>query len=222
MGRAAGAFRRETAGAPSRIAASVTARPPPEEARIVTYSAGSAVRAAIQGLARAGRDHPILLSEARPALEGVALAESLAATGLPVRLVTDAALPGELRRGDILWLGADGLIPAGLVHKVGTAPLTRAARAAGVPVVVLAGRHKRVGPDLAGRLDPAEGGDPGAVYRGSVDAIEPANPLFDLTPWERIDIVIGEDGSRKAAEARAGLEGIRGSPALASILSRPV
>lgn len=202
---AAAAFADETRTSTDRIVEHVLASPP-EESRLATYSAGSTIRAVVLALHRAGRPVSVLLSEARPAGEGIVLAEELAGAGVPIRLVSDAALPGALEGTPALWLGADALIPGGLVHKVGTAPLARAARQVGTRVVVLTGRAKMLGPGLADLLH-LEEGDPAAVYGGRSAGIAPSNPLFDLTPWELIHTVISEAGpatpDRILAELRA-------------------
>ena len=59
----------------------------------LTISASSLVERAILAAAGAGRGPRIVCLESRPALEGVALAGRLAAAGLRVTLVTDAAGP---------------------------------------------------------------------------------------------------------------------------------
>jgi translation initiation factor 2B subunit (eIF-2B alpha/beta/delta family) len=212
-GDAAAQFGRRVAASPRRIAAHV-ARAKLGETNLATYSAGASVKAAILAVHHAGRRLQVVVSEARPALEGRALAEDLARAGVPVRLTTDAALAGQLEGVAALWLGADALTPGGLVHKVGTAGLAREARRLGVTVRVLAGRAKWVGPALAARLR-LEAGDPAAVAPRGVPGLEIVNPLFDVTPWDLLDSVISEDGLVPASRARRFLEGLPASGALA-------
>ena len=214
---ATGNLGREIAGSPRQIANRLRESPPVER-RIATYSAGATVRAALLALHHAGEEIEVVLSEARPGMEGRSLAETLASAGVPARLVVDAALPGELSRYDALWVGADAVTPDGLIHKVGTAPLTAAARAAGIPVRVLSARCKWLGPDLAPLLR-LEEGDPAAVHPGGAAAPEARNPLFDLTPWERLDLMVSEIGIQPASKARDELSSLERADALAAMLS---
>ena len=212
LAAAAGRFAREEASAAARVARQVLAHAG-DATRIGTYSAGATVREALMELRRAGRSVSVVLSESRPALEGVSLAERLAGAGIAVRLVTDAALPGELGGVEALWLGADALVPDGVIHKVGTVHLARAAGRAGVPVVVLAGHGKMLGPELA-RFLKLEQGDPGAIYGGATAGITAENPLFDLTPWAQIDAVFTEEGRLPAVDARRKVLDARSTGAL--------
>lgn len=213
LGAAAGRFAADLAASPGRIAARL-ASAPPDDPRIATYSAGALVREALLALHRAGTPLRVVLSEARPACEGRALAEELAGAGIPVRLLTDAALAGALCDVASLWLGADALTPDGLVHKVGTAPLAAAARRAGLEVRVLAGEAKILGPALAAALR-LESGAPAAVYDGRTQGVEAENPLFDVTPWEWIDTIVLESGLHPAPEVRRR---IGATPSLSEIV----
>jgi translation initiation factor 2B subunit (eIF-2B alpha/beta/delta family) len=215
MAVAAGEFAFELASSPSRIAKQVLTFCG-DVTRIATYSGGASIRVALQELHRAGRPISVVVSEARPALEGVALAEDLARAGIPVRLVTDAALPGELSGVEALWLGCDALVPNGVVHKVGTAHLARAAALAGVEVVVLASQLKRLGPDLAARIRLAAG-NPDSIYRGPLPGLRPACPLSDVTPWKLVGRVASEEGVRPGAAARQEVGRLRSTGALARL-----
>jgi ribose 1,5-bisphosphate isomerase len=212
MALAAGEFAFELASSPSRVARQVVALCG-DVTRIATYSGGASIRVALQELHRAGRPVSVVVSEARPAMEGVALAEDLARAGILVRLVTDAALPGELSGVEALWLGCDALTPDGVAHKVGTAPLARAAALAGVEVMVLASQLKRLGPDLAAGLRLTQG-DPDSVYPGSTPGVRPACPLFDLTPWNLVGRVASEEGVHPGVAARREVVRKRSSGAL--------
>src|SRR5437867_1733324 len=87
---------------------------------LATLSSSATVREAILAAKRAGREPRVLVAEGRPLLEGRALAESLAAAGVPVWLVVDAALPLLLSQAALVWLGADAVTETGLINKVGS------------------------------------------------------------------------------------------------------
>jgi hypothetical protein len=115
--------------------------------RVLTYSASGTVEAVLDGLQQeTGELERVYLSEAQPGCEGRSLAAQLAAEwgphGTEVVLTHDAALPALLPDADVLVLGADLVLPEGIVNKVGTATLIERARAIGIPVIVVAAQDK--------------------------------------------------------------------------------
>lgn len=109
---------------------------------VLTYSNSTAVRLALWRAMAAGKRLEVVCSESRPMQEGVILARRLATLGIPVHLTVDAALAEWIGRADVVLLGADAITPDDLVNKVGTGPLLREARRAGVPAYVLADSSK--------------------------------------------------------------------------------
>ena len=168
---------------------------------VVTISASSLVERAL--LAAASVGHVVCL-ESRPACEGAALAGHLAAAGLDVTLVSDAAGPRMVARARLVLLGGDTLAPAGLVHKVGTFGLALAARHCGAEVHALVGREKWLPAPLLGALD--DGGPPEELLAGRLAGLAVANPYFDLTPLRLLDGIVGPTTTWTAATVgrRAG------------------
>src|SRR5574341_43835 len=117
---------------------------------VLTYTNSSAVRLALWGAVAAGRRFEVVCSESRPMGEGVGLARQLAALGIPVHLVVDAALAEWVPRADLILLGADAVMADFVVNKVGTGPILRAARQDRVPAYVLGDSSKWLTVALAG------------------------------------------------------------------------
>jgi len=115
---------------------------------VVTYSNSTAVRMALRRAVAAGRRFQVVCSESRPTREGLSLAKSLADAGIPVHLVADAALPAWTEKAHLVLVGADAVVMEGVVNKIGTRPLVRASRDAGVPAFVLADSRKWLAPRL--------------------------------------------------------------------------
>lgn len=113
---------------------------PDRPSRVMTYSASGTVEAVLDILQEEASLEAVYLSEAQPGGEGRALAARLAAEWGPrdtrVVLTHDAALPALLSRVDCLIMGADLVLPQGIVNKVGTAPLVERAHREGIPVVI--------------------------------------------------------------------------------------
>jgi len=109
-----------------------------------TYSRSGQVGECLAAASAAGLRR-VLLSEARPAMEGILFAEELENAGFEVVLTADAALPSLLPEADALVVGADAVTGEGFVNKVGTGMLLREARRLGIPTVILAVSRKRLG-----------------------------------------------------------------------------
>lgn len=115
---------------------------------VVTHSNSTAVRMALRRAVAAGRRFEVVCSESRPMREGITLARYLADAGIRVHLVADAALPQWTEKADLVLVGADAVGMNGVANKIGTHPLVRASRDAGVPAFVLADSHKWLAPRL--------------------------------------------------------------------------
>ena len=141
--------------------------------------------------------------EARPLLQGARLTVwELARAGLDHELCVDAAAPGLIARGavDAIVVGMDRAAANGdVANKVGTYGLALAARAAGIPFVV-------VGPTSTIDLALATG-DEIAIEERAADEVrgfgEAAvtlpgtpcrNPAFDVTPAELVTALVTERG----------------------------
>lgn len=155
---------------------------------------GTLSRSGTVGLAlREARPAALLVAESRPGGEGVDVAADLAGDlTAEVTLTTDAAFAAELARREVgaLVVGADRVLPDGRVlNKAGTRGAATAAAAEGVDCYVVAASDK-VAPDDA--VDREER-DPAELYDGPAD-LRVANPTFDVTPGDRVDVVVTERG----------------------------
>ena len=157
---------------------------------IATLSSSGAVREALLELQRRGREPRALVGEGRPLLEGRALAAALAAAGLPVWLVVDAALPLLLSQARMVWLGADAVTDQGVINKVGSFATALAAREHSVPVYALAARRKFL-PAATAALRIAE--MPAAeVWDAPAHGVQPRNVYFEAVPLALVRGVVVE------------------------------
>ena len=166
---------------------------------IATLSNSGAVREAILRANRHGRAPRVLVAEGRPNLEGRQLAAALAAEGIPVWLVVDAALPLLVSQAQALWLGADAVTDRGVINKVGSFALALAAREHSVPVYVLAERRKFL-PATTAALRIMEM-PPDEVWKGAARGVKPRNVYFELVPMTLIRGIVVEDGVLGPTEA---------------------
>lgn len=110
---------------------------------VLTHSASETVTKALRAASRAGTLSRVVVAEGRPGMEGRELARQLAAEGVEVLLVVDAALGLHAREADVALVGADAVLGDGsVVNKVGTRLLGMACARAGTPLYAAADRFK--------------------------------------------------------------------------------
>jgi translation initiation factor 2B subunit (eIF-2B alpha/beta/delta family) len=137
---------------------------------VMTHSASATAR---EALIHAEVDR-VVCTVSEPVGEGRAFSEELAATGLATDLVADEDANRAVGTVDLLLLGADTVFRDGsLVNKIKTNGLAKAAKKAGVPVVV-ACEVLKLAPD---------------------DPYEPNEDRVDLTPPHLIERYVTEEGA---------------------------
>lgn len=158
---------------------------------VATYSRSGQVREALAVARKAGLER-VLLSEGRPAGEGVLFAAELLGEGLAVELSADASLPGRLPRVQALVVGADACFAEGFANKVGTTPLLREARRVGIETVALTLPQK-----MLGGADSSPWKNipmpPPREARKMRRGIAWTGDLFEIVPWDLASVVLGRE-----------------------------
>ncbi len=183
---------------------------------VMTYSRSSTVVRALSELGN--RKLQVFCGEGRPMYEGQTLASELGWAGVRVVLGIDMALFNWLSEVQALVIGADSLGRTGLVNKIGSAELVRAAAEADIPRIVLATTSKFMPNDfLAGQH--IHRGDPEEIMPVSSSNVEVRNITFDVTPLELITMVISEKGPLQGEHLLEELDAVRTYPGLRRISS---
>lgn len=188
---------------------------------VLTYSSSTAVRWALWRAMALGRRFEVVCSESRPMREGVTLARRLAALGIPVHLVVDAALAEWIERADLVLLGADAVMPDVVVNKVGTEPLLQAARRAGVPAYMLADSSKWLPEGLAGFWRVREEA-PEEIARPGVPTLRVHNRYFGTSPLSLVTGVVWEGGVARPADVRRRITRLPVSKGLVRLLKTAI
>jgi translation initiation factor eIF-2B subunit delta len=165
----------------------------PEGSTVLVHSYSSTVLRALLAAHEAGKGIRVLCSEGRPALEGVRLAEAIAAAGARVRLCVDAALPGLVGEADLVLAGAIVLMEDGAINKIGTYPLALAAKAAGRPFYVAASLNKLLPRSLAPLLRIPDR-PPEEIWEARHETLQVCNRYFETTPLDMVSEIITEAG----------------------------
>jgi translation initiation factor 2B subunit (eIF-2B alpha/beta/delta family)/8-oxo-dGTP pyrophosphatase MutT (NUDIX family) len=136
---------------------------------VMTHSASATVREALLH----APPRRVVCTASEPIAEGRPFAEALRREGLASDVVADDDAPHAVSTVELFLVGADTVFRDGaLANKTGTRDLAKAAKEAGIPVVVAAEVLK---------LAP-------------VPSRKPDEELFDLTPPELIDRFVTEEG----------------------------
>ena len=159
---------------------------------VATVSSSSAVHGCLSALSERCRLR-VLCAEGRPMWEGRELAASLADEGIATTLCTDAAIGARLDRVDAVLVGADAVSAGWFINKCGTRQVAAVAEGVGVPVYVVAGRDKFIGPPLADMLE-LTGGLAVEVWNSPPVGVTVENPYFERVPISGVASVITDTG----------------------------
>ena len=203
--KSAGQDRTSTARAAARLIR--------KDSVVLVYSRSSTVEAALLAAAEDGRHFTVFCPEARPGMEGRILARKLAEAGIAVTACVDAAAFSVFPSADLVLLGADALVPVGLINKIGTSGLALLASGAGVPVYCAAGRLKML--PSASLIDPHREGEHLAdVWGESPKGVRVMDRYYDLTRLDAVKGFLVEDAILTPDELRAKLRSIHLHPSL--------
>ena len=167
---AAAAFARRVLAERPRVAEG--AAPLLRAPRLVLHSYSSTLVAAAGAAGSA-----VLCARSEPGGEGEETARILQEKGVDARVIDDLAALGAAASGMPVVTGADAVGPGGVVNKLGTWRLARAARSGGGGCTVLAGTSKLLAVDL------------------------PATDPFERTPLDLVDSVVTDDGILTPSQA---------------------
>lgn len=188
----------------------------PPGGTVATVSASESVKAVVAAAVSRGTECRVLLSESRPANEGVGFAADLASMGVRVTLVVDAALPNMVEGCGLALVGADAVSERDFINKVGTYALALAARSADVPVYVAALTDKFIPEGARGRPDAMR--EPGDVLPDAPAGVTVENRCFERVPLSIVDGVVTEGGVVNASDVPARVAAHPVTPALLEML----
>jgi translation initiation factor 2B subunit (eIF-2B alpha/beta/delta family) len=132
----------------------------------------------------------VIIAESGPRNEGIALADYLSANGIRVRTVPDVDIGCGVRDSDAVLIGCDGITgEQEIVNKIGTRVAVEAANESGIPVYAVTQTFKIMPPGWPVFLEPQA---PADYDEASADFS--GGPVFDLTPLDRLEAVVTEEG----------------------------
>jgi len=166
---------------------------------IMTHCNSSVAISILKEAKRQGKEFRVIATETRPRFQGRLTAKVLSEAGIPVTLIVDSAARYFMPKVDKVIVGADVVTANGaVVNKIGTSQIALAAKEARVRVFVGAETYKFSPSTVLGELVEIEERPPEEVVPpeelSQLKGVTVANPAFDVTPPEFIDIIITERG----------------------------
>lgn len=164
---------------------------------VFMFSMSSSVWRVLRRAKEQGKNFTVLVTEARPANEGLWTVDEMNKSGIPVEVSIDACLAEYVARSNVAFAGVDAVAADGSVfNKAGTLLAALACREYGVPFYFITDTLKFDTATLLGlpfRSDPIHHhevlGD--KVYERGVKV---SGKLFDVTPANLITAIVTELG----------------------------
>ena len=149
----------------------------------MTHSRSSTLLAFLTGIKKR-KDFLVFVTTSRPGSEGKLLAGELSVAGVRSVLIEESEAMAHMGAVSALLVGADAIIPSGVINKVGTHMLALAARERGIPVYCMTERIK---------IWPF---DEPIVSNLNIDASKThvGETLYELTPGSLFELIILETG----------------------------
>jgi len=167
------------------------------------YSMSSSVWRIIKAAHDQGKRLRVLVTESRPANEGLWTVERMIEYGSPVEVSIDAMIGVLIPQSDLVMVGADSIAATGeSLCKVGTYPTALVAKAHGKPFYIAADTLKFDTTTLLGlpfRVDPVPRHE--VLAEDQFPESKVVGPLFDVTPPELVRGIITERGVLNPAAA---------------------
>ena len=160
--------------------------------KVVTFSSSGSILAILEKAKEQGKKFEVIVCESRPMFEGRSLAKFLGNAGIPVTLMTDAALGVFAEEAALFLVGADSISEHTFVNKVGTKYACLLSKEHQIPLYVACERSKFI--SISWRFEPALWGDPKEVLDFELPNVKVENPYFEEIPLLYCQEVITNEG----------------------------
>jgi ribose 1,5-bisphosphate isomerase len=160
--------------------------------KVLTFSSSGSILSILKKAKEEGRKFEVIISESRPMFEGRLLAKFLGNAGIPVILITDAAMGVFAGEANLFLVGADSVSETTFVNKVGTQYLCFLSNEHQIPLYVACERSKFVSEDW--RFKPTVWGNPKEVLDFELLNVKVENPYYEEVSLSYCREVITNEG----------------------------
>lgn len=138
-----------------------------------------------------GKKFNVFVTETRPNMQGINTAKELVQQKIPVCYIIDSAAGFFARQFNMVLVGADALRKEGLVNKIGTYLLALCAKENNIPFYSVASTMKI---DKRKNIVIEERPAKELINPKKLRGVKICNPVFDITPWKFVTVLITEKG----------------------------
>jgi len=166
---------------------------------VLCYGYSTSVLSIVAKAQEQGKNPKVVVSEARPELEGRLMAREFLKLNVPTTMIIDSAVSYFMKDVDRVLTGADAVTANGaVINKIGTSTIAAIAHYSRVNVFVAASIYKFSPETILGELVEIEELDPSLLIPKEMTSqfkgMQIRNPAFDVTPPEHIDLILTERG----------------------------
>ena len=192
----------------------------PDNSTVFMYSMSSTVWRILQKAKTQGKTFHVIVTESRPAKEGLLTIDAMLKHGIPVSVSIDACIGELIPQANVVFVGADAISSNGVAYcKVGTYPSALVAKRHSIPFYIAADTLKFDPASLLGlpfRHDRVHREDVlDSQYSADVQVV---GTMFDETPADLITGIITEAGVLHISACFTLFQRMELSQFLASIL----
>lgn len=171
--------------------------------KIFTHCHSTNVVSALIYAKRHGKKFEVYNTETRPLFQGRKTANQLRKAGIKVTMFVDSAAAIAIEKeskkdkvyADKVFIGADALLPNGIINKIGSGLISELAHAHKVPVYIIADSWKYTKKKVS-----LENRKMNEIWNEAPKSIKIKNPAFEFVPKKYITCIISELGNFSYAD----------------------
>jgi len=136
-----------------------------------------------------GEKFQVYNTETRPLMQGRRTAKEMQKAGIKVTMFVDSAARQAIKKSNLVFLGADAILPGGIVSKIGSGMFAEIAFDNKIPVYIIADSWKYTKHIKLEERNFKE------IWRNAPKHIKIKNPAFELVPKKYIKAIVSELGT---------------------------
>jgi len=175
---------------------------------IFTHCHSNTLAKALISAKKNKKSFSVINTETRPLYQGHLTSKQLSKAGIKVTMSVDSAILEDIKKSDIVMLGADAVTKKGVINKIGSGLISKIASDFKKPLFIVTDSWKLSLKKISIEKRPSD-----EVWKSSPKKITIENPAFELIPKKQINYIISELGimSHKQfmKEAKKSLKNIK-------------
>lgn len=136
-----------------------------------------------------GKRFLVINTETRPLYQGHITSRQLSKAGIKVTMSVDSAILEDVKKSDLILLGADAVTKKGVLNKIGSGLIAKIASDFKKPLYIVTDSWK-----YSSRKVPIERRSPKEIWQKSPKKVRIDNLAFEMVPKKQVTAVVSELG----------------------------